>query len=286
MDFLLFFCFTKTEIKKEKRINMEREIIEIIREADMVLVGIGEEFEEQKYLKAIEGYEAVRSGLLNSGAQWAVPALERALLQEGDSRLMRAYQSLSILLKEKNFFLITTISNDLAWESGLETERIVAPCGGSRWKQCPGGCSEALQELTPCEWGLLKERFDKNGLLPAQSDQGSFLFPELGVCPACGSPLVLNNVYNDHYDENAYLPQWQVYTKWLQGTLNRKLCVLELGVGMRLPNIIRWPFEKAAYFNQKSSFIRVNEHLYQLSQELGGKGISVAKNAVDWLIEE
>ena len=43
---------------------------------------------------------------------------------------------------------------------------------------------------------------------------------------------------------------WETYTKWLQGTLNRNLVILELGVGMELPQLIRFPFEKVAYFNQ------------------------------------
>ena len=34
---------------------------------------------------------------------------------------------------------------------------------------------------------------------------------------------------------------WETYTKWLQGTLNRNLVFLELGVGMELPQLIRFP---------------------------------------------
>ena len=52
---------------------------------------------------------------------------------------------------------------------------------------------------------------------------------------------------------------------------------------MNLPSVIRFPFEKIAFFNQKAEFIRVHEKLYQLSEELGGKGISQAQNAVKFL---
>ena len=85
--------------------------------------------------------------------------------------------------------------------------------------------------------------------------------------------------------EEGYQKQWEKYTKWLQGTLNKKLCILELGVELNLPSIIRWPFEKVAFYNQKASFFRVNESLYQMTENLSDKGVSIAKNAVDFLLE-
>ena len=44
------------------------------------------------------------------------------------------------------------------------------------------------------------------------------------------------------------------YLHWLGFTLNQKLCILELGVGFVQPQVIRFPFEKTCYFNQKSVF--------------------------------
>ena len=82
------------------------------------------------------------------------------------------------------------------------------------------------------------------------------------------------------------MTQWEKYTKWLQLTLNRKLCVIELGVGMNIPNVIRWPFEKIAFFNKKASFFRINETLYQLTEEIGEKGTSINMNAREFLLKE
>ena len=95
--------------------------------------------------------------------------------------------------------------------------------------------------------------------------------------------MVLNNIFAEGYNENGYLEQWKVYTKWLQGTVNHRLLVLELGVGMRFPTVVRWPFEKVAFFNNKAAFVRVNEKLYQLSEELAIKGCGIAQNAIAWL---
>ena len=75
---------------------------------------------------------------------------------------------------------------------------------------------------------------------------------DLGVCPTCGKKLILNNIYTDSYDENGYLNNWTQYMKWLQLTLNKKLGIVELGVNLDFPSVIRWPFEKAGYLNKKA----------------------------------
>ncbi|MBO5094435.1 MAG: hypothetical protein J6C33_08775 [Lachnospiraceae bacterium] len=72
---------------------------------------------------------------------------------------------------------------------------------------------------------------------------------------------------------------WETYLKWLQGTLHKKLLVLELGVGLKYPAVIRFPFEKTVYFNQSADFIRVHDKLFQLPAELNGRGISVKADA-------
>ena len=57
-------------------------------------------------------------------------------------------------------------------------------------------------------------------------------------------------------------------------------------MNLSFPSIIRWPFEKVGFYNQKAFFVRVNEKLYYLSEELKDKGISVAQNAIDWLLDK
>ena len=84
-------------------------------------------------------------------------------------------------------------------------------------------------------------------------------------------------------DSDQMPPMWDKYTEWLQGTLNRNVLILELGVGLKYPGVIRFPFEKAAYFNKKADFISVHGRLYQMTEELGDKGMSIAQNAVAFL---
>lgn len=113
----------------------------------------------------------------------------------------------------------------------------------------------------------------------------SRLAKERIVAP-CGSDAAGNVVTDEEYDESIYLPQWEVYTKWLQNTLNHKLCILELGVGFAYPSVIRFPFEKAAYFNQKAKLIRVHSEFAQLTPEIRERSLSVAMSPVKLLTEQ
>lgn len=77
--------------------------------------------------------------------------------------------------------------------------------------------------------------------------------------------------------------KWDEYNKWLSRTLNRKLVVLELGVGLKMPGVIRWPFEKVAFINAKAIMYRVHKSLYQTTEELGDKCVGIKADPLEFL---
>ena len=85
------------------------------------------------------------------------------------------------------------------------------------------------------------------------------------------------------YIEEGYLPQWERYTRWLAGTLNRETMILELGAGFGSPGIIRFPFEKTAYLNQKAFFCRVHRKFPQIIEELAGRSAGILQDSVEWM---
>lgn len=255
---------------------MQNKILQKLQGADKILIGIGGEFEEKKLFSTDENKKILEK-LRQNGLSWAIPALYRSALEKNaESPVREALAVLAKNLQDKDYFVVTSLTNDILWDSRLDQKRIVAPCGGSRMKQCSNGCPEALTEVGEAELRSFTERMKA----------GENCENVLGTCPKCGGALIFNNIYANHYNENGYQEQWINYMQWLKGTLNRKLCVLELGVGMEYPTIIRWPFEKTVFLNQKAVFIRVNERLFQLPEELSGKGISVQANAPEWLLAE
>lgn len=79
---------------------------------------------------------------------------------------------------------------------------------------------------------------------------------------------------------------WSDYTKWLSFTLNRHLLVLELGVGFANPMVIRFPFEKTIFLNQKSKMYRVHPTLPQVTAEIAERGTAVLADPRNLFTEE
>ena len=250
---------------------MEREeILAEIQRADLILVGLGEEFNDSGRLKDCKEYTQGREVLRETGYHWLVPAWsEYCSAKLGKDIIKPALEKLAGLLEDKDYFVVATATDSRITEIPWKNGNLVMPCGTVRKKQCVRGCEDVWEDKIFAELyaGNLSED----------------LIGSLGKCPQCGGAMILNNVYGEGYNEQGYMAQWQVYTKWLQGTLKRGLLVLELGVGMQFPTVIRWPFEKVVFFNQRASFIRVNEKLYQLTDELVGKGCGIHQNSIDWL---
>lgn len=255
----------KTEVLREK-----------IAEADLVLVGIGEEFNEDfakigDYPSLVKALDIVDQ---NADMAWLIPYLEKLYIEaQEQEKVANAYEKLGLLLKDKNYFVITTGIDGRIYQAGIEPEKIVSPCGGYRKLQCSDKCCTQLWDADEMMQEI-RETVDACGDVTKLSQP---------ICECCGKPLVFNNIMAEKYVEEGYLEQWEKYTKWLQLTLNKKLCIVELGAGMQLPGVMRWPFEKIAFYNKKASFFRINQTVYQLPEDVGEKGISIEGNAKDFL---
>lgn len=165
------------------------------------------------------------------------------------------YEKLAELTEGRDFFIVTTVTDARIFESGIDASRIVAPCGNETWRQCSRSCTKDIWEP---------------GEIPDD------------ICPHCGAPLTGNTIKAETYIEEGYLPQWNKYTAWLAGTLNKRLVILELGVGFAVPTVIRWPFEKTAALNKKAHMYRIHGKFAQLSAEMGETAVSVPVNSVEY----
>ena len=57
------------------------------------------------------------------------------------------------------------------------------------------------------------------------------------------------------------------------------------GVGFANPGVIRFPFEKTAFFHQDSLLLRVNQTFPQTTEELKERAAGVHQNSVDWILK-
>ena len=262
------------------------QIAEQVREADCFLIGIGEAFAvgmkaEQSPLgktyienkKRLEG----EGELLPAEREYVElldvvgnhPARET---EEKRAQVQKAYAILSGIVEKKPFFVVTMCTDGEIFKSSLDGEKITSPCGNIRMLQC------SRHILEPFETAPLYEKLE-------QQIEAGAVFTELPRCPVCGGPLHPNTIQTEGYLQDGYLPSWKTYTTWLSGTLHRKLCVLELGVSFAHPSVIRFPFEKTVFFNQKASLLRVHPTLCQLPRELEGRGMAIGAEPIKFLTE-
>lgn len=197
--------------------------------------------------KALEDLAAAAKVLVGIGGEWN---------HTKNPDIGLAYQALARLLEGKDYFIVTTNTDAAIYDSSLDQERVVAPCGNETWRQCSKACTKDIWEP---------------GEIPDD------------ICPHCGAPLAGNTREAETYIEEGYLPQWQKYTRWLAMTMNRELLVWELGEGFKVPTVIRWPFEKTVFFNRKSRMYRVHQTLSQVTEEIKERAVAVAENSVGWI---
>jgi len=218
--------------------NVKTEVMEKIKEAQKVLIGIGKEWALRDDEKDIRFCH---------------------LTDPSQADLKAAYEALYNLIKEKDYYIVTTLTDGAVYEMPFDKNRIVAPCGNIHWRQCSKACTKDIWEESEV--------------------------PD-DVCPHCKAPLTGNTIKAETYIEEGYLPRWKDYMKWQTGTINRSLVILELGEGFATPTVMRWPFEKIIYFNRKSRLYRINESFYQLPKEAEERGVSVHENSVRWMLEK
>lgn len=252
-------------------------IKERLKEAELVLVGLGEGFQyDWRALLLDARYQEISREIGDDERYvWIVPFLQKMILQRGfEERWSNAYRALGLCLKDKNYFVISLCMDDYLYGAGLDEKRLVTPCGGFRKMQCDQNCAGKLYDMPEDSYESVLQYY--RGELP-------LVALEEPHCENCGGKLRFNQLGVQRYAEEGYLEQWNVYTKWLQGTVNKKLCMLELGAGMAYPGIIRFPFEKMAYYNRKAFLCRVHPQLYQLGEEIGDRGFGIAEDPVDFL---
>ncbi len=254
--------------------NLE-EIKNACAEADLILVGIGERFSYNwDLLTEQEAYRALTENFTDDD-RWIVPFLQKMALDTiPDKPLQEAYGVLRALLNNKCYFIVSTATDGYALRCGLQAENIVTPCGGFSAMQCDENCSGEI-------WPVPEDLYaDVCACCRGELPKEALTEP---VCEHCGRPLRFNQMGVSRYAEEGYLPQWEVYTKWLARTLNKKLCILELGVGMEYPSVIRWPFERIVTYNQKAFLYRIHPSLYQLDAQAAERGKSIAADPVSFL---
>ena len=156
-----------------------------INDAEMILVGLGEEWNEKRVLKESAAYQLGEKWLEANELTWLIPAWSDYCLAKTDSKAARALDSLRRILGEKNYFVISTSTNGLIPATPWREGRLVMPCGTACKKQCGLACEQEVKCLTDAEQTQLACLMEKlMGL--CENAEEAYALDEAGKLDLCG----------------------------------------------------------------------------------------------------
>ena len=247
----------------EERLNKTKELI---HEADYVVIGAGaglsdaagfhyggERFQshfkdfEQKY-HISDMYSGSFYPFKSEEEKWAYWA-RMINCNTYETKPTEVYQTLYNLVKDKDYFVITTNADHQFYINSFDMDRYFETQGNYIYIQCQKGCHKRVYYNESLIKSMIHQT--KDCQIPSN------LVPK---CPVCGGKMDVH-VRKDSYfvETEGWQYHQQKYIQFLKKALKHKVVFLEFGVGFNTPGIIRYPFEEMVYQNKQAHLIRFNK---------------------------
>lgn len=175
------------------------------------------------------------------------------------------YDRLLDLVKDKDYFVITTNVDHCFQKAGFDKKRLFYTQGDYGLFQCSEPC---CQETFENERSIRK-------MMESQQDMRipSELLP---TCPHCGKPLTMNLRSDDKFVEDE---GWHLAAKrhndFVRSKKELRILFLELGVGYNTPGIIKYPFWQMTAENPKAMYACINNGEAMCPKEIERQAVCI-----------
>ena len=175
------------------------------------------------------------------------------------------YLQLYELVKEKDYFVLTTNVDHQFYKAGFAAERIFATQGDYGMNKNKKGCHCKIYDAE-----TLFRRMDetrKDCLIPAS------MVPR---CPVCGGDMAMHLRVDQYFveDENWHAAA-ERYRLFLENVMTKKTVLLELGVGFNTPGIIKYPFWRMVHERKNVEYICINNKEIHVPEEIKDRAICI-----------
>ena len=175
------------------------------------------------------------------------------------------YQRLLELVKEKDYFVITTNVDHCFQKAGFDKERLFYTQGDYGLWQCSGPCHQETYDNEEQIRQMIAEQKDMR--IPTE------LIPR---CPRCGKPMTMNLRSDAAFVEDAgWHRAARRYEAFIRRTDGGRVLFWELGVGANTPVIIKYPFWRMTHQNPKAVYACVNYGEAYALREIAGRSICI-----------
>ena len=273
----------------------------ILQNADSILIGAGAGLSTsagftysgsrfQKYFADFEkkyGFHDMYSGgfypyktLEENWAYWS----RYIMINRYMDATIPVYEELFELMKNKNYFVITTNVDHCFQKAGFDKSRLFYTQGDYGLWQCLEPChkktydNQLFVEKMVREQGFVIQEdggleLPENGFEGIKMTVPSELVPR---CPVCGKPMSMNLRADDTFvEDEGWNKAAGRYEDFLNKNKDDRIVFLELGVGGNTPGIIKYPFWKMTYANPKASYICINKGEAEVPGEIEKQSICV-----------
>lgn len=159
------------------------------------------------------------------------------------------YEKLLLLVKDKNYFVVTTNVDHCFQRAGFDKNRLFYMQGDYGLFQCSKPCHNKTYENEKIIRIMLKEQKDMK--IPSE------LIP---YCPVCGRPMTTNLRSDDRFvEDEGWRDAYKRYCSFVNENMNGNILLLELGVGMNTPGIIKYPFLRMTSENKNCLYCCINK---------------------------
>ena len=158
------------------------------------------------------------------------------------------YDNLLKLLKEKDYFVITTNVDHQFQKAGFDKKRLFFTQGDYGLFQCAKPCHQKTYDNEELVKRMIAEQMDMR--IPSE------LIPR---CPVCGGPMKVNLRADETFvEDEGWHAASERYTEFIRRHKDGKVLFLDLGSGGNTPVIFKIPFIRWTMQNPNAIYATVN----------------------------
>lgn len=175
------------------------------------------------------------------------------------------YEDLLALVKDKDYFVITTNVDHQFQKAGFDKHRLFYTQGDYGLFQCSQPCYQKTYDNEETVRQMVEQQ--RNMRVPSE------LVPR---CPVCGRPMTMNLRCDDTFvEDEGWHRAAERYSEFLRRHKGLKTLFLDLGTGMNTPTIVKFSFWRMANEWPDAAYACINLGEAYAPKEIEAKSICI-----------
>lgn len=175
------------------------------------------------------------------------------------------YSILLDLMKDKEYFVITTNVDHCFQKAGFDKKRLFYTQGDYGLFQCCTPCCNETYENKEVILEMIHQQTNRR--IPTK------LIP---YCPHCGEAMIMNlRADTSFVEDQGWHEALHRYQMFLNQYKDKKIVFLELGVGYNTPGIIKYPFWQRTEKNNNAIYACINQNQIMTLNSIENRSILI-----------